>query len=241
MITLSSHKDQKSATVKDKLKEATKGAEESSKSETYQTVAESKPGLAKEAIVEEEVEALRKSLHDERERAEQYLTSLKYLKAEFENYQKRTAKDMDELVKRGSERLARKLLGVIDDFERTIKASKAVGESSKLLAGVEMILKELQKILKSEGIEKIDAVGKKFNPELHEAVMVTKTDKCAADIIVEELRPGYMFDGRVLRPSMVAVANPPEKQSSPACGDEESDGKEPENPHVTDKGINKKT
>jgi molecular chaperone GrpE (heat shock protein) len=93
LITLSSHKDQKSATVKDKLKEATKGAEESSKSETYQTVAESKPGLAKEAIVEEEVEALRKSLHDERDRAEQYLTSLKYLKAEFENYQKRTAKE----------------------------------------------------------------------------------------------------------------------------------------------------
>jgi molecular chaperone GrpE len=237
---LSSHKDQKSVTAKDKPKEATKAAEGSSKSETHQTVAESKPELAKEAIVEEkEVEALRKSLHAERNRAEQYLTSLKYLKAEFENYQKRTAKDMDELVRRGSERLARKLLGVIDDFERTIKASEAVGESSKLLAGVEMILKELQKILKSEGIEKIDAVGKKFNPELHEAVTVTRTDKCVADTIVEELRPGYMFDGRVLRPSMVTVANPPEKQPSPACSEEESDEKESEDHDVTDKVTNK--
>ena len=240
MIILSSHKDQKSATVKDKLKEATKGAEDSSKSETHQTIAESKPELAKEAVIEErEVEALRKSLRAERDRAEQYLISLKYLKAEFENYQKRTAKDMDELVKRGSERLARKLLGVIDDFERTIKASKAVGESSKLLAGVEMILKELQKILKSEGIEKIDAIGKKFNPELHEAVTVTKTDKCAADTIVEELRPGYMFDGRVLRPSMVTVANPPEKQASPAGSEEESDEKGSEDHDVTDKVTNK--
>jgi molecular chaperone GrpE len=241
-MELASHKDQQSHMAKEKQKEETKATEELGKPETRKRTTESRAESPKAVSIEEkekDIETLRKSLQEEKNRAEQYLTSLKYLKAEFENYQKRIAKDMDELVKRGSERLARKLLGVLDDFERTIKASKAVGESSKLLTGVEMILKELQKILKGEGIEKIDAVGKKFNPELHEAVMVTKTDKCAADTIVEELRPGYMFDGKVLRPSMVAVAKTPEKQSSPSCGDEVSDGEEQENHDPTDRVTNK--
>ncbi len=228
--------------AKEKQKEETKATEELGKSEARRGTTESRTEASNAASIEvkeKDIETLRKSLQEEKNRAEQYLTSLKYLKAEFENYQKRNAKDMDELVKRGSERLARKLLSVLDDFERTIKASEAVGESSNLLTGVEMIQKELQRILKSEGIEKIDAVGKKFNPELHEAVMVITTDKCAADTIVEELRSGYMSDGRVLRPSMVTVANPPEKQSSPSCGEEESDGEEPEDNNITDKVTNK--
>jgi molecular chaperone GrpE len=214
---LSSHNEQQSSIGKDKPKEKTNETEELGKPEARKEAAESRVETPKGTSIQEkekEIQALRKSLEEEKNKAEQYLTSLKYLKAEFENYQKRTAKDMDELVKRGSERLARKLLNVVDDFETTIKASKAVGESSKLLSGVEMILRELMKVLRSEGIEKIDAVGKKFDPELHEAMMVTKTDKCPQDTVVEELRPGYRFDGRVLRPSMVSVARPVDKVTS---------------------------
>jgi molecular chaperone GrpE len=188
---------------------------------------------------ERKLEELKKSLEAEKGKAEQYLTSLKYLKAEFENYQKRTMKEMDELGKRGSERLAGKLLGVVDDFERTINASKAVPEPKKLLSGIEMILNELLKILKSEGIVRIEAIGKKFDPELHEAVAVVQTDKYPADTVVEEQRVGYMFDGRVLRPSMVVVAKPPEKCSdteneSDVSGDDGNDTRSGK-----DKGINK--
>jgi molecular chaperone GrpE len=214
---LSSHNEQQGSIGKDKPREKTNETKELGKTEARKEAAESRLETPKGTSIQEkekEIQALRKSLEEEKNKAEQYLTSLKYLKAEFENYQKRTAKDMDELVKRGSERLARKLLNVVDDFETTIKASKAVGESSKLLSGVEMIQRELMKILRSEGIERIDAVGKKFDPELHEAMMVTKTDKCPQDTVVEELRPGYMFDGRVLRPSMVSVARPPDKVTS---------------------------
>jgi len=213
---LSSHNKQQEGTGKDKPKEKTKESK-SGEPDAHKEAAESRIPTPKLESVEEkekEIQALRKSLEEEKNRAEQYLTSLKYLKAEFENYQKRTAKDIDELIKRGSERLAGKLLGVVDDLETTIKASKAVGESSKLLSGVEMILRELMKILRSEGIEKIDAVGKKLNPELHEAMMTTKTDKCPQDTVVEELRPGYTFHGNVLRPSMVSVARPLEKATS---------------------------
>jgi molecular chaperone GrpE len=240
---LSSRKDQQSCTTKDKPKETTKVVQEPDKNEAQKETADLHVETPKGTSIEEkekEIQALRKSLEEEKNRAEEYLTSLKYLKAEFENYQKRTAKDIDELYKRGSERLARKLLSVVDDFETTIKASKAVGDSSKLLTGVEMILREFMKILRSEGIEKIDSVGKKFNPELHEAVMVTKTDKCPPDTVVEELRPGYMFDGRVLRPSMVSVANPIEKTSL-TSEDKELAAEASNNDEEEAKEINKKT
>jgi molecular chaperone GrpE len=240
---LSSRKEQQSSTTKDRLKETTNVLQEPSKTEAQKETANSHVETPKGTSIEEkekEIQALRKSLEEEKKRAEEYLTSLKYLKAEFENYQKRTAKDIDELFKRGSERLARKLLSVVDDFETTIKASKAVGDSSKLLTGVEMILREFMKILRSEGIEKIDSVGKKFNPELHEAVMVTKTDKCPPDTVVEEFRPGYMFDGRVLRPSMVSVANPIEK-TSPTREDKELAAEASNNDDEEAKEINKKT
>jgi molecular chaperone GrpE len=239
---LSSHNEQQGSIGKDKPKEKTKETEELAKPEARKEATESRVEAPKGASIEDkekEIQALRKSLEEEKNKAEQYLTSLKYLKAEFENYQKRTTKDMDELIKRGSERLARKLLNVVDDFETTIKASKAVGDSSKLLSGVEMILREFMKILRSEGIEKIDAVGKKFDPELHEAMMIAKTDKCPQDTVVEELRPGYMFDGRVLRPSMVSVARPLDKVTP------EAEVKKPvvEASAIQDgaaKGINKK-
>jgi molecular chaperone GrpE len=102
-----------------------------------------------------------------------------------------------------------------------------------------MILNELQKILKSEGIVKIDALGKKFNPEIHEAVAVVRTDKHPADTVVEEQKAGYMFEGRVLRPSMVAVAEPPEKCPDPE-GERGTAGKEENGARSDkDKGINK--
>jgi len=188
---------------------------------------------------EKELDELKKSLEAEKSKAEQYLTSLKYLKAEFENYQKRTMKEMDELARRGSERLARKLLGVVDDFERTIKASKAVSEPKKLLSGIEMILNELLKILKSEGIVKIEAVEKKFDPDIHEAVAVVQTDKYQADTIIEEQKVGYMFEGRVLRPSMVVVARPAEKRSDAENKSGVSSEDKNETRSDKDKGINK--
>jgi molecular chaperone GrpE len=201
----------------------------------------SKVEVQVEQPLEKELEELRKALEAEKNKAEQYLTSLKYLKAEFENFQKRTIKEMDELRKIGSERLAKKLLGVVDDFERTINACRNAAEPKKLLSGVEMILNELHKILKSEGIVKIDALGKKFDPEIHEAVAVVRTDKHPADTVVEEQRAGYMSEGRLLRPSMVVVAKPLEKlldnkeESEPSAKEE--------NKSRSDKGkaINRET
>nr|MDO8099584.1 nucleotide exchange factor GrpE [Candidatus Njordarchaeota archaeon] len=229
----------KTATAKKSNDQESEAPEKSDESGSHVEIKGSQVEVPVEEPHERELEELMKALEEEKNKAEQYLNSLKYLKAEFENYQKRTTKEMDELAKRGSERLARKLLAVVDDFERTIAASKAVAEPKKLLSGVEMILKELLKILKSEGIVKIEALGRKFDPELHEAVAVTRTDKHPADTVIEEQRPGYMFEGRVLRPSMVAVAKPPEKSPIPedVCKTSSEEGTETRSDK--DKGINK--
>jgi molecular chaperone GrpE len=234
------HEDRhKTATASKNDDQESRALEKSAGSEDHEETKSNRAELSAEESREKELEELRKALEAEKNKGEQYLTSLKYLKAEFENYQKRTIKEMEELSKRGSERLAKKLLSVVDDFERTISACRSAAEPKKLLSGVEMILDELHKILRSEGIVKIDALGKKFNPEIHEAVAVVRTDKHPADTVVEEQKAGYMFEGRVLRPSMVAVAKPPEKCPDPG-GERRTPGEEENGARSDkDKGINK--
>jgi len=134
------------------------------------------------------------------------LNRLKYLQADFENYQKRVKREQEELVKHGSEQLIVKLLGVVDDMERAIEASKSSSDKEVLVSGVQMVLKQLQATLAEEGLSQIEAVGKPLDPELHEAIATVETDQYPENIIVRVLRKGYSLNGKVIRPSMVEVA-----------------------------------
>jgi len=171
-------------------------------------------GKSSDATVEREVSTLRffeagklkEALEREKERADEYLNRLKYLQADFENYQKRVEREREELVKRGNEELILKLLGVVDDLERAIEASKSSSDEEVLVSGVEMVLKQLQAALAEEGLSQIEAVGKPLNPELHEVVTTVETDQCPENIIVRVLRKGYKLNGKLIRPSMVEVA-----------------------------------
>ena len=149
---------------------------------------------------------LKEAIEREKERADEYLNRLKYLQADFENYQKRVKREQEELVKRGSEQLIVKLLSVVDDLERAIEAGKNSSDKEALVSGVEMVLKELQATLAEEGLSQIEAVGKPLNPELHEAIATVETDQYPENIIVRVLRKGYSLNGKVIRPSMVEVA-----------------------------------
>jgi len=149
---------------------------------------------------------LKEALEREKERADGYLNRLKYLQADFENYQKRVKREQEELVKHGSEQLIVKLLGVVDDMERAIEASKSSSDKEVLVSGVQMVLKQLQATLAEEGLSQIEAVGKPLDPELHEAIATVETDQYPENIIVRVLRKGYSLNGKVIRPSMVEVA-----------------------------------
>jgi len=142
----------------------------------------------------------------EQEKAQEYLRQLKYLQADFENYRKRTEREATELAERCNERLVAALLCVVDDLERAIEAGKETDEASALLEGVKMVHQNLTRMLEKEGLERIDAVGKVFDPNVHEIVVKIPRNDCIEGLVLEEARKGFVYKGRILRPCMVNIS-----------------------------------
>jgi molecular chaperone GrpE len=158
---------------------------------------------------QDELETLRRALEEEKARSKEYSDRLKYLQADFENSMKRLKREVDEAQKFSNEQLILKLVNVAENLERAIEAGEKIGEKSELTSGVKMISKQLNEILEQEGLERILAEGEKFNPTLHEAFSQRETEEKADGTILKELERGYMFKGKMLRPSKVEVAKNP--------------------------------
>jgi molecular chaperone GrpE len=173
---------------------------------------EEKTGLAsaqEEAAsdrVQEEVLALKKELELAREEAnrnyDQYLRAL----AEADNIKKRAQRERDEYIKFAALPLIKNLLTVLDDLERAVKMSDNQ-DYEVLIKGIEMITKKLQEILQAEGLKEIEALGKAFDPQFHEPLLMEKSDSYPENTVIEELQKGYTLHGRVIRPSLVKVSN----------------------------------
>ena len=142
-------------------------------------------------------------LAQEKKRNEELVTQLKYLQADFENYRKRTDRQMAEVRESSVRNLVTRLLNILDELGLAIENARK-DESVVLLEGIKMVHKNLTSALEAEGLKKIDAVGKEFDPRFHEAVEKARGSSIA-DMVVEEMRPGYTFQGLVIRPSMVKV------------------------------------
>ena len=125
------------------------------------------------------------------------------LQADFENAKKRWLKTLAESQEMANQDLLQQLLEIYDDFERALNADSS-GDS--LRKGVEMIAKRMEEFLKSYGVVPMKAAGQLFDPARHEAVAHEATDRVPESTILEELRKGYLMNGRVLRPSVVKVA-----------------------------------
>jgi len=126
--------------------------------------------------------------------------------ADFDNFRKRTRTEKEELAKYANSNLVTELLPVLDNFQRALEVQDPNGEVKKFLAGMEMIYKQLLQLLAQTGLEPINAIGETFDPKKHEAVMHIEDESVPDNVILEELRCGYMFKDKVLRPSMVKVA-----------------------------------
>jgi len=137
----------------------------------------------------------------------------KYLRlyADFENYRKRANKDKEDLVKYGNETLLYELLPAIDNLELALKHATG-GQNSGLVQGVEMSLRELQRTLEKFGLSRIEAAGKCFDPAVHHAMSQVERNDMDDKMVAEELRAGYRFRDKVLRPSLVAVSVRPQKR-----------------------------
>ncbi len=136
----------------------------------------------------------------------------KYLRlyAEFDNYKKRVNKDREELVRYGNESLLYELLPAIDNLELALKHASCDPKTG-VVQGVEITLKELQRTLEKFGLTKIEAAGKKFDPSVHHAMVQVEREDMEEKMVAEELRAGYLYRDKVLRPSLVAVSTKPKK------------------------------
>lgn len=128
------------------------------------------------------------------------------LAADFDNYRKRQAQERESLLKYGAENTLKKVIEVLDNFERGEKANETVEDSDKLKESFSLVHKQLVDVLTKVGLEEIDADGKEFDPNFHEAVMQTPTSEYPEHTIIAVLQKGYKLEDRVLRPALVNVA-----------------------------------
>ena len=154
--------------------------------------------------IRQDIARLEKELEEERKKSEEYLTSLRYERADADNFRKRVDREIRELEEFSTLGLIRKLIPVLDDLDLAVEsATKA--EDKGFLEGVKMVQKNLTNTLEGEGLKRIKAIGEPFNPSTHEAVDRVEGKGVSEDTVVEEMRKGYTFKGKVLRPSAVKV------------------------------------
>ena len=136
--------------------------------------------------------------------------------ADFDNFRKRTKRDLVDAERRGREDTIRDLLPIFDNLERAVAASEAAADTEAIAQGVRMVLKQFEDVGSRIGIERIQCIGAHFDPSLHDAVQQMETNEQPPGTIVKEVVPGYRLGERLIRPAMVVVARPAEAKPEPA-------------------------
>lgn len=139
------------------------------------------------------------------EQIEELTDRVKRQLAEFENFRNRTEKEKSSMYELGAKSVIEKLLPVIDNFERGLDSIPEADKESPVATGMQMIYKQLITELENIGVKPIEAVGKEFDPNFHNAVMQTESDEYESGIVAQELQKGYMYHETVVRHSMVSV------------------------------------
>ncbi len=154
-----------------------------------------------------EVESLRRELADKNDRLLRAL-------AEADNIRRRAQRDREDAVRYAAETLVRDLIPVLDNLDRALDAARTANDTSAIVDGVELIRRELVKVLERHGVTRYSALGQRFDPNQHEAIArVVSLDK-EPDTVVGETVPGYSLRGRVIRPAQVAVAAAPDEDAA---------------------------
>lgn len=167
--------------------------------------------------MEKKVESLKKEAEETQDR-------LLRVAAEFENYKKRSVREMNDFRKFANENFAKAMLPVVDNLDRAIESSSSdTHTNSSLVEGVSMTLREIVKIFEEYGVRPFESLGKPFDPSLHQAVMQEESDAYPENTVSKELQKGYMIHDRLLRPAMVVVSKKkagPENQEKSAQKEE---------------------
>src|SRR6266516_3396198 len=132
--------------------------------------------------------------------------------ADFENYKKRTAREKEEAIKYANSSLLQRLVAIIDNFELGLAAAKERGKESPIYSGMVLVQKQLSDLLAENGLQPIEAEGKTFDPNLHEAIAHEPSNEYPEEIVLRQVRRGYRFKDRLLRPAKVVVSSGPAKK-----------------------------
>jgi molecular chaperone GrpE len=154
-----------------------------------------------------DVDELKRQLEDRQDRLLRAL-------AETENLRRRAQRDREDYVKYANESLVRDLIPVLDNFDRALAAARTAGEAPSVVNGVELIQRELLRVLERSGLARYSAVGERFDPTRHEAIARVVSVEAPPDTVVTETAAGYLLHGRVLRPALVAVAAAPDEDAA---------------------------
>ena len=130
--------------------------------------------------------------------------------ADFDNYKKRAAREKEDAVKYANSSLLQRLVSILDNFELGLAAAKTEGTQSPIYSGMILVQKQLNDLLEENGLQAIEAEGKKFDPNLHEAIAHEASDR-PEETVIRQARRGYRFKDRLLRPARVIVSNGPAK------------------------------
>lgn len=150
--------------------------------------------------LQEDFDALEKNNKELEER-------LLRISSDFQNFRKRVEKEKVDIYAFANEKLICELLPVMDNFERAVlSAERESGISEKLLKGIEMVYRQLTEVLASNGVERIEALGQAFDPNVHHAVMQEELEEADSETVTEVFQTGYRLKSKVIRPSMVKVA-----------------------------------
>ena len=204
--------DMEKETVADEILEETEqeAAEDMSQEQTDAQAAENQPD-DKDVQTDDKKRFFGKKKDKKDKQIEDMTAQLDDLRkrnlAEFENFRKRTEKEKSTMFDMGAKSVLEKLLPIIDNFERGFAGLSEEQMSDPFVSGMDMVYKQLVKALADMGVEPIEAVGKPFDPNLHNAVMHVEDENLGENTVAQEFQKGYLYHGSVVRHSMVQVAN----------------------------------
>lgn len=164
-------------------------------------------GAAADSKMLQELESLKKELEEKGKKIEDYQDKLQRAAAEFDNFKKRTVREKESLYTEAVSDVVSAILPVMDNLERALKASSGESGLQSLKEGVEMVYRQMKDSFKNIGVEEINCCEACFDPELHNAVMHVEDEACGQNMVVEEFQKGYIYKDKVIRHSVVKVAN----------------------------------
>ena len=159
------------------------------------------------AKVKDELDSVKEELYKARESSDNNLNRLKYIMADFDNYRKQMEKQIASKIESSeSLELLMKFLNIRDDYSRALEIAKQSKSETVVIEGLEAILKNLDSVLKSEGVMEIETIGTPFDPNIHDAISFSYQDNIPENAVTGEIRKGYMLNNKVLRPSLVEIS-----------------------------------